>query len=115
MSELTIKDAGRRFVIQFNAAEDDGPIPIEQPAHLRFIEWWRGQCKDRSIPYQYGIAEPQGVRIIKQLLKTNDYGELQRIAVRFFLDHGSRIREDPNHFAIFTSLVDVVKQELARE
>lgn len=115
MPELTIKDAGRQFVVQFNAAVDDGPILSDQPApHLRFIKWWKKQCEDRGIPYQYGVAEPQGIRIIKQLLRTHGYEELQIIAVRFFLDHGSRIRTDPNHFAIFTSMVEVVKQELAR-
>jgi hypothetical protein len=76
------------------------------------VAWWRAQCQKRGIPYPYRTAEPQGIRIIRRLLERHTFEELQELAVHFMLDHGDRLREDPNHFAIFASLLETMQEEL---
>jgi len=111
---LTVLDAGHRFSV---GVREDIAIPEltteEQPAHSRFIVWWRDECKSRGIPYAYAVAEPQGHTIVRHLLKTRSFEHLQELARHFFLDYGEKVREDPNHFAIFTSLVEHMEGELS--
>ena len=111
MQELIIKDAGRRYTVQFSEGlEAPAPITEEIAPHLKFIEWWKFQCNERSIAYRHGGSA--GIRIIKNLLKQHTYSELQRIGVRFFLDHGHELKDTPNHFILFTQRVPQVVLKL---
>ncbi len=114
---VTVRDGQHRFIVDVREDTDvpDMPTP-DRPAPARFIDWWRGECSTRNIPYAYGVAEPQGHRIVRSLLKKYSLERLQELARHFFLDHGDRLRENPNHFAIFTSLIGHMEGELrARE
>lgn len=84
----------------------------EQPAHRRFIEWWRAYAAQMHIPYSWSVSEPSGPRIVRRLLERFGLEELKRLAVHFFLDHGQMLRENPHHFAIFASMVNQMKEEL---
>lgn len=112
MKEIRVSDGGRRFSLLLR---EDVNLPLlqveEQPAHNRFISWWKEQCKLRQIPYSYGVAEPQGHRIVKKLLEKHSLKELQELAIHCMLEHGDRLRENPAHFAFFSS----VRQQLVDE
>ena len=116
MKSITISDGGNRFTLLIREDVDLPPLPIqEQPAHIRFLNWWKEECRKRGIEYVYRVAEPQGHKIIQSLLKKHSIEELQELANHCFLDHGGKLREQPYHFAIFASLVPTMKQELKRE
>lgn len=113
MKTLIVLDAGHRFSV---GVREDIAIPEltieERPAHARFITWWREECNSRGISYAYAIAEPQGHRIVRFLLKTRSFERLQELARHFFLDYGDKLRDNPNHFVIFTSLIEHMEAEL---
>ena len=116
MKSLTISDGGHRFLL---SVKEDVELPAlpkqEKPPHVRFMDWWRGECGKMDISYEYRVAEPQGVRIVQSLLKRHTLDELQELATHFLLDHGGRLRSDPRHFAIFASMVPTMQKELKRE
>jgi hypothetical protein len=113
VKSLVISDGGHRFQLLLREDVDLPAVTIrEEPAHMQFISWWRGQCKQRSIAYVYRVAEPQGIRIVQNLLKKHTFEELQQLAHHFFLDYGERLRSDARHFSIFASLVETLKGEL---
>ncbi len=121
MKEIKVSDGGRRFSLLLK--EDIGLLTelhyAEEPAHVIFISWWKQQCSLRKIPYTYGVAEPQGHRIVKKLLEKHSLEELQELAIHCMLEHGDRLRENPAHFAFFSSLrqqlVDELKEEGSNE
>ena len=116
MKSIIISDSGNRYILLIREDVDLPPLPEqEQPAHIRFLNWWKDECRKRGIDYVYRVAEPQGHRIIQSLLKKHSIEELQELANHFFLDHGDKLREDNRHFAIFASLVPTMKQELKRD
>lgn len=113
MTTLTISDAGHRFQVQVR--EDvDLPAPSTSgiPTHMQFLHFWRLQCSSRDIPYTWSIAEPQGIRIVRSLLRKHTIEELQKLAIHCFFDHGDKLRANPHHLAIFASLVETMKGEL---
>ena len=110
MNELTINDAGRRLTIQFNDTGEEAPAPISLVSpHVAFIEWWKSQCRERHIPSPG--HDGAGYKIVKRLLHTHGYSELQRCAVRFMLDHGEKMKEAP-HFILFAHLLPTVIEEM---
>lgn len=113
MKTLTVSDGGHRFQLLLREDVDLPAVAVrEEPAHMRFIAFWRDQCKKRSISYVYRVAEPQGIRIVQSLLKKYTFEELQQLAHHFFLDYGERLRSDGRHFSLFASLVETLKGEL---
>ena len=110
---LTVSDGGHLVDVSLRDDADLPALPERAPTpHQRFLDWWREQCSYAGITYEYRVAEPQGIRIIQQMLKKRDIGRLQELATHFFLDYGSKLREDPRHFAIFASMVDKLDHEL---
>lgn len=113
MKALTVSDGGHRFEVSLREDVELPALPEKTAApHQKFLTWWREQCADAGITYEYRVAEPQGIRIIQQMLKKRDIGRLQELATHFFLDYGHRLREDPRHFAIFASMVDTLDHDL---
>ena len=113
MKSLTVLDAGHRFTVGVKEGPGLALIATDDvSATVRFLNWWRGECDTRGIPYAYRVAEPQGHRIIRQLLKKHSLERLQELARHFFLDHGDKLRENPNHFALFTSMLGHMEAEL---
>ena len=112
---LTVSDGGHLFEVSLREDAELPPLPEKAPApHQRFLDWWREQCYNAGITYEYRVAEPQGIRIIQQMLKKRDIGRLQELATHFFLDYGDKLREDPRHFAIFASMVNKIDHELKK-
>lgn len=110
---LTVSDGGHLFDVSLREGVELPALPEKvQAPHQKFLSWWREQCSYAGITYEYRVAEPQGIRIIQQMLKKRDIGRLQELATHFFLDYGQRLREDPRHFAIFASLVDTLDHEM---
>jgi hypothetical protein len=113
MKHLSVSDGGHLFSVSLR---DDAELPTipERPlaAHQKFLNWWREQCSYAGITYEYRVAEPQGIKIIQQMLKKRDIGRLQELATHFFLDYGHKMRENPNHFAMFASLLETLDKEL---
>ena len=109
---LTVADAGHVFVLHI---KEDEPIPASivesKPPHQEFLAWWRRQCTERNIPYQYRVAEPMGHRIILSMLKKRDLSTLKELAVQFFRDHGELLTEEPRHFMLFSAMIDQVETE----
>ncbi len=113
MTTLTILDAGHRFTVQVKEGALTPALAVEDvPNHIRFITWWKQECKNRGIPYEYRVAEPQGHAIVRVLVRTRSLERLQELARHFFLDYGDKLRENPNHFALFTSLIAHMEGEL---
>ena len=109
---IVISDGGHRFVVQLKEDVDLPDLPEEEPAHLRFMQWWREEAKRANIPYSFRVSEPQGHKIIQNLLRTHTIEELKKLAVHFFLDYGERLRNNPYHYAIFSSLIEHMEGEL---
>jgi len=114
MKSLTVSDGGHLFYVSVREDAELPSLPDKPEApHQRFLNWWREQCSYSGITYEYRVAEPQGIRIIQQMLKKRSLSRLQELATHFFLDYGSKLlRDDPRHFAIFASLVDTLDHEL---
>ncbi len=113
MKTLIVLDAGHRFSVGVREDIATPELTVEgQPAHSRFITWWRDECSNRGIPYEYQVAEPQGHRIVRHLLKNHSLERLQELARHFFLDHGDKLRNDPRHFSLFASLITHMEAEL---
>ena len=116
MKTISLSDGGHTYQLRIREDVELPPLPTrEEPAHMRFISWWRSECRKMGISYSWTVSEPQGIRIIQSLLKKHDLNELQKLARHFFLDHGDRLRSDPRHFSIFSSLLETMRQELKRE
>ena len=114
MKRILLSDGGRRFEITIDQSQEvaqnvevDKKVPVRE-----FIAWWREQARQRGIPYQYGIAEPMGHRIISRLLRRYDPEQLREMGVHFFLDHSDLLREKPAHFSIFSSMSQQLEHEL---
>ncbi len=90
------------------------PERVEAP-HMEYITGWRGECQKMQRPYEFRVAEPQGIRIVQSLLKKHSLQELKEMGRHFLLDYGDRLREDPRHFSLFASLIPTMKKELNRE
>jgi hypothetical protein len=115
MKTIVVSDGGHRYLLLLREDVDLPALPEKEVApHMQFISWWRGQCERMGIPYTYRVAEPQGIRIVQSLLRKHTVDELTELARHFLFDHGDRLREDPRHFVIFSSLVPTMKQELKR-
>ena len=112
MKSMTVSDGGHVFTIIVREDVDLPDLPDVEPPHLRFLTWWKGKCGELGIPYQYRTAEPQGHRILKRLFQKHTFEELQELAMVFFLNYGERLQEDPNHFAIFASMLTILEEEL---
>lgn len=112
MKTIRLNDNGNILTLH---VREDVELPAlvveEKPAHVQFIEWWRGQAKQRGVEYQYGIAEPQGHRIVQKLLGRYTLDRLKGLGVACFLTHGDKLREYPGHFAYFASQVDKLAEE----
>lgn len=114
LSSLTVTDGSARYSVVLRDTDDVPTMElVEKPGHQQFLEWWREYAGQMHIPYSWGAAEPQGIRIVKHLLETHSIEELKSLAVHFFLDHGDRLREDARHFALFASMLPVLKEELS--
>ncbi len=111
MKTVTVIDSGHVFTLLVH--RDDLPdIPVaEEPAKIRFIKWWKTKCAERSIPYEYGIAEPQGLRIIANLLKRYEYRRLQELAIHLIQERIEDFRANPNHFILLATHVNRMNQE----
>jgi len=111
---ILLSDGGRRFDITIDQTREVAEhIEVDRKAPVReFIAWWREQAKQRGIPYQYGVAEPMGHRIVSRLLKRYDPPQLREMAVHFFLDHSELLREKAAHFALFSSMARTLEHEL---
>lgn len=116
VKSLVVSDGGHRFLLLVREDVELPPLPTKaKPLYALFMDWWRAECGKMNIPYEWTVAEPQGIRIVQSLLRKHTVDELQELARHFFLDHGSRLRSDPRHFSIFASMVPAMKQELNRE
>ena len=113
MREIRVSDGGRHFSLLLKEDVELTELHFaEEPAHVIFISWWKKQCSLRKIPYTYRVAEPQGHRIVKKLLEKHSLEELQELAIHCMLEHGDRLRENPAHFAFFSSVRQQLVQEL---
>lgn len=113
MNSLIISDGGHRFLVMLREGGDLPALPEQDaPPHLAFIAWWRRECSRMRIPYEFRVAEPQGIRIIRSLLKRHTVEELEELGRHFLFDYGERLHEDPRHFAIFASMVPKLQEEL---
>lgn len=116
MKSLSVSDGGHKHQLLLREDVDLPALPTpEEPAHMQYLAWWKKECGKMGLTYEYRIAEPQGIRIIQSLLKKNTIAELKELGRHFLLDHGDKLRTNPNHFAIFSSLLGSMKQELKRE
>lgn len=110
---LKVSDGGHLFTVLVREDVDLPDLPMREVLpYQEFMVWWREECGKMGIPYPWSVAEPQGIRIVRSLLRQRTVEELRRLAHHFLLDHGDRLREDARHFAVFASLVPQLEQEL---
>ena len=113
MKTIVVVDKGHVFNLlcpkQFDLPPSVGAS--EEPAPVRFLRWWREKCSERNIPYTYRVAEPQGLRIVKNLLKKYTFEDLQKYSIYLMQEKVEELRENPNHFVILTGNVERIRTE----
>ena len=103
------------FSLLINEGFDLPHLAVSQePANVRFLGWWKAKCRERNIPYAYRVAEPQGLRIVKNLLNKYSYEELQKLSIWLMQDDIEGLRGNPNHFVILAGNVERIRTEHER-
>ncbi len=112
MKTIVVVDRGHVFNLlcpeQFDLPQQSAS---QEPANVRFLRWWKDKCRERNIPYTYRVAEPQGLRIVKHLLKKYKFEDLQKYSIYLMQEKVEELRENPNHFVILTGNIERIRTE----
>lgn len=112
MKTLVVSDGGARYTL---LVRDDADIPQmtmpSLPPQREFLGWWQEYAQQMHIPYN-AFAEPRNLAVIRRLLLGHTTEELKELAVHFMLDHGERLRTEPNQIILFASMLSQLKEEL---
>lgn len=90
MKTITVADGGHRFSVMLKEDADLPTLPgRDEPAHVRFLAWWREYTTRMKILSPRTAAD---IRVAKHLLKRYSVEELKHQAVGALLDFGGEFR-----------------------